>query len=79
MPATAMKRFCCVLAVLLPCVIPAAGERAPDKVVPPKPPLPAVRSLRLEPATLTLEDARDSRKVLVFGERTDGGEVDLTG
>jgi len=73
-----MKRFCCVLAVLLPCVIPAAGERAPDKVVPPKPPLPAVRSLRLEPATLTLEDARDSRKVLVFGERTDGGEVDLT-
>ena len=74
-----MKRFCCVLAVLLPCVIPAAGERAPDKVVPPKPPLPAVRSLRLEPATLTLEDARDSRKVLVFGERTDGGEVDLTG
>ncbi len=74
-----MKRFCCVLAVLMPCVIPAAGERAPDKVVPPKPPLPAVRSLRLEPATLTLEDARDSRKVLVFGERTDGGEVDLTG
>ncbi len=74
-----MKRFCCVLAVLLPCVIPAAGERAPDKVVPPKPPLPAVRSLRLEPAMLTLEDARDSRKVLVFGGRTDGGEVDLTG
>ena len=74
-----MKRFCCVFAVLLPGVIPAAGERAPDKVVPPKPPLPMVRSLRLGPATLTLEDARDSRKVLVFGERTDGGEVDLTG
>ena len=74
-----MKRFCCVLAALLPCVIPAAGERAPDKIVPPMPPLPAVRSLRLEPAMLTLEDARDSRKVLVFGERTDGGEVDLTG
>jgi hypothetical protein len=53
----------------------AAGS---DKPIPPKPPLPAFKSLRLEPATLTLTDARDARKVLVLGERADGGVVDLT-
>jgi hypothetical protein len=56
-----------------------AVEPASDKVVPPAPPVPALRSLRLEPATLTLEDARDARRVLVIGERADGGTLDLTG
>ncbi|MFM8359982.1 MAG: DUF1549 and DUF1553 domain-containing protein, partial [Verrucomicrobiota bacterium] len=57
----------------------ALAEKAPDKAVPPRPPLPAVQALRLEPAALTLTDARDARKVLVLGDRGDGTLVDLTG
>lgn len=56
----------------------SAADKAADKPVPPKPPLPAIKALRLEPATLILDDARDARKVLVLGERTDGGVIDLT-
>lgn len=55
------------------------AERAPDKVIPPRPPLPSFQSLRLEPAKLSLASARDARKVLVLGMRSDGGVVDLTG
>lgn len=44
----------------------------------PSPPLPAVRALVLEPTTLTLEDGRDERRVLVWGQTEDGGRVDLT-
>lgn len=60
------------------CVVTRA-ERASDKVIPPKPPLPALSSLRLEPAALSLANARDTRKVLVLGVGADGGVVDLTG
>jgi hypothetical protein len=56
----------------------AAGEKPADKPIPPKPALPAIKSLRVEPQSLTLIDARDSRKVLVIGERVDGGVIDLT-
>ena len=62
--------------VSLPAVVQA--ERAPDRVIPPKPAYPAVESLRLVPASLTLSNARDARKVLVLGVRADGGVVDLT-
>jgi hypothetical protein len=56
----------------------AFAEKAPDHVIPPKPPLPAIKRLILEPASLTLTDARDSRGVLVSGERADGTRIDLT-
>ena len=56
-----------------------AAAGAGDKVIPPEPSLPALKSIRLEPSSLLLEDARDARRVLVLGERTDGGWVDLTG
>lgn len=56
-----------------------AAAGAGDKVIPPEPPLPSLKSIRLEPSSLLLEDARDARRVLVLGERTDGGWVDLTG
>ena len=55
-----------------------AAERASDKVIPPKPPLPTVRAVRFEPTSLTLADVLDTRRVLVIGERADGGVVDLT-
>ena len=57
----------------------AAEMATSDKVLPPAPPLPALRSIRLEPSSLSLEDARDARRVLVIGERSDGGRIDLTG
>jgi hypothetical protein len=47
--------------------------------VPAKPPLPPIRSLKLEPAALTLEDGRDERRVLVWGETASGQRHDLTG
>ncbi|MHB8523365.1 MAG: DUF1549 and DUF1553 domain-containing protein [Limisphaerales bacterium] len=43
------------------------------------PPLPPIRALKLEPASLTLEDGRDARKVLVLGETDAHQFVDLTG
>ena len=54
-----------------------AAERGADKPIPPEPPVPAIRSLRLEPDRLTLLDGRDSRKVLVLGETPDGSWIDL--
>jgi hypothetical protein len=45
---------------------------------PAKPPLPAIESLQLEPASLTLENARDGRLVLVWGVTKDGQRYDFT-
>ena len=42
------------------------------------PPLPAIHSLKLEPASINLHDGRDARKVLVWGEAEDHGGFDLT-
>jgi len=55
-----------------------APTAASDKAIPAKPALPSLKGLRLEPASLTLGHARDARKVLVLGEKKDGGLVDLT-
>ena len=63
---------------LLVSMAVAAEVATSDKVLPTAPPLPPLKGLRLEPAHLTLEDARDARRVLVIGERTDGGQIDLT-
>ena len=55
-----------------------SAERGSDKPIPAIPPLPNLRSLKLEPNRLTLLDGRDSRKVLVLGESADGSWVDLS-
>ena len=55
-----------------------APTAASDKAIPAKPALPSLKGLRLEPASLTLGHSRDARKILVLGERKDGGLVDLT-
>lgn len=58
----------------------AAADKAPaEKKVPlAKPPLPAIKSLVLEPASLTLQDGRDVRRVLVQGKTASGELIDLT-
>src|SRR3984957_9989463 len=45
---------------------------------PPKRPIPAISSIRLEPESLTLQDGRDGRQVLVWGITDDGRRYDLT-
>ena len=42
-------------------------------------PSPAISAIRLEPAKLTLEDGRDVRRVLVWGETAEGERIDLSG
>jgi hypothetical protein len=45
---------------------------------PAKPALPAIESLQLEPASLTLAHGRDGRQVLVWGISKDGQKFDLS-
>jgi Protein of unknown function (DUF1553)/Protein of unknown function (DUF1549) len=73
-----MNRFAFFLVGTLGILVSTHAEKRVDKPVPPKPPFPAIKALHLEPASLTLLDKRDSRKVLVIGERADGGQLDLT-
>jgi hypothetical protein len=42
------------------------------------PPLPSIRALKIEPASLTLRDARDERHVLILGQTENGKLLDLT-
>ena len=52
------------------CFFNAAAGNVPksSEAAVPKPPLPVIRTLQLEPASLILEDGRDARRVLVWGE-----------
>jgi hypothetical protein len=56
----------------------AAAPPTGKSVTPAAPPLPAVRTLQLLPASLTLKDGRDERRVLVLGVTAEGNAVDLT-
>jgi hypothetical protein len=61
------------------CTAQSAGaEKEKAGSAPPAPPLPVIQSLKLEPASLTLGDARDERRVLVLGIAEGGQIVDLT-
>jgi len=74
-----LLRFAALILAVCCAAHSSAAPAGSDKVVPAPPALPAITGLRLEPASLTLEDARDARTVLVIGQRADGGEMDLTG
>ncbi len=69
------------VAVALALGLPAGAANVPAEKAsaPSAPALPGVQSLRLEPATLTLQDGRDERQVLVLGVNGEGEAVDLTG
>lgn len=62
------------LAMCLPLF--AADDAA--EPLPIAPPLPAIERLELQPASLTLQDGRDSRQVLVWGITKDGRRFDMT-
>jgi hypothetical protein len=55
-----------------------AKEAGKPEVAVPRPALPKISGLELEPAKLTLHDARDARRVLVWGKTAEGGKIDLT-
>ena len=63
--------------LLTPLVVLGADSKKSEPSVA-APPLPAIRSLELHPAQLTLMDARDERRVLVLGKTADGSLIDLT-
>lgn len=66
------------LAFVAPAIPALAATPSSSSASVPAPPLPTIRSLRVEPSSLTLNDARDQRRVLVFGV-TDGDQrIDLT-
>jgi hypothetical protein len=68
-----------VLLVLLSAA-PLANGKTPgaNEPIAPKPALPTIDSLVLEPKSLTLNHARDGRQVLVWGVTKDGQKFDLT-
>jgi hypothetical protein len=45
---------------------------------PAKPPLPEIQSIQLEPSSLTLNNGRDARQVLIWGIARDGQKYDLS-
>jgi hypothetical protein len=62
--------------------IPFAEANQPkisgNEGAPVAPPLPPISAVVVEPAALTLDDARDARRVLVWGRTAAGEQVDLT-
>jgi hypothetical protein len=63
--------------LLTPLVVIGANPKDSQPAIA-TPPLPAIRSLEVRPAELTLTDARDERRVLVLGKTADGSLIDLT-
>ena len=55
---------------------PAAEMMKSEQVA--RPPLPPIKKITVEPDSLILEDARDERRVLVWGHTKNGMRVDLT-
>ena len=55
-----------------------AKKAEPVESGPARPPLPAIESLQIEPASLTLDDGRNARQVLVWGLTKDGQKFDLS-
>ncbi|MBI1784906.1 DUF1549 domain-containing protein, partial [Candidatus Sumerlaeota bacterium] len=57
----------------------AAEKSGAPEGPPPRPAIPEIQSLVLEPASLALENGRDARKAIVWGVTAAGEKIDLTG
>jgi hypothetical protein len=67
-----------LLSALCGCLLSGIGSARAEDAPPKAPPLPKVLSISVQPATLTLEDARDARSVIVTGKTAAGYSVDLS-
>ena len=69
-----------VVALCLACTAGALRAKRAEQAekAPARPNLPAIESIRIEPDTLTLHDARDARQVLIWGVAKDGQKFDLS-
>jgi hypothetical protein len=67
----------CLAGVALAASVHAAAP-AGNPPAPAPPPLPAIRSLKLEPASLQIKNAYDERRVLVLGVTENNQLLDLT-
>ncbi len=72
-----MKATLLCFLLLLNGLVLLQAARSPDSVVA-KPELPPITALEVQPASLKLEDGRDSRRVLVWGRTADGRRIDVT-
>ena len=76
-----MNRFLNLSSIAVLMGLPSLGFAADAKKeasTEPAPPIPAIKSLQIEPASLTLKNGRDERRVLVLGKTDSGALVDLT-
>ena len=75
-----MKTLMSVIALALSMATTAfaAAPAMEGEALPPAPPTPNIKALKLLPPALTLHDARDSRRVLVLGQAESGEWVDLS-
>src|SRR5213594_823567 len=72
-------KFGLMICVLSATVTGSAANSVSSATAPvPAPSLPSIRTLKLEPATLTLKDGRDERRVLVLGKTETDKWIDLT-
>jgi hypothetical protein len=55
-----------------------AADAKKEDSTDPAPPIPAIKSLHIEPASLTLKNGRDERRVLVLGKMDSGALIDLS-
>src|SRR5437868_6589134 len=67
-----------LLALLIASGASLRAEQASASAIVPKAPLPQATRLIFEPASLTLEDGRDERRVIVWGVTKDGEKFDLS-
>ncbi len=67
-----------ILALSCVAVLLKVGTAHADEPTPKKPPVPTITALSVQPAALTLEDARDARSVIVTGKAQAGYSVDLS-
>jgi hypothetical protein len=65
---------------LIPALVTGAlaKEMGKGELSIPRPELPAISAIEVQPAKLVLHDARDARRVLVWGKTESGGKIDLT-
>src|SRR5258706_231799 len=54
------------------------AEATKATAAPAKPALPAISEISFEPASLTLENIRDARRVIVWGKTQSGERIDVS-